>query len=74
MKEVSLKDAQATLQKIIIWTKKSSKGRLEWQKACHEVNMQHRKFKTSVKTNFASKVILFQETLEYVSVINICYT
>jgi hypothetical protein len=29
MKEVSLKDAQATLQKIIIWTKKSSKGRLE---------------------------------------------
>jgi hypothetical protein len=34
---VSMKEAQAALQKIIIWTKKSSKGRLEWEKACHEL-------------------------------------
>jgi hypothetical protein len=27
-----------------------------------------------MKTCFASKVILFQETLEYANVINICYT
>jgi hypothetical protein len=36
--------------------------------------MQHKKFKTSVKTHFASKVIIFQETFEYANVINIYYT
>jgi len=36
--------------------------------------MQHKKLKTLVKTHFTSKVILFQETLKYVNVINICYT
>ncbi len=74
MKEVSLKDAQVVLQKIITWTKKSGKGRLEWEKACHESSMQHRKLKTSMKTHFASKLILFQETLEFVNVINTYYT
>jgi hypothetical protein len=43
-------------------------------KACHEAGMQPIKLKTSVKTRFASKVIIFQEILEYVNVINICYT
>jgi hypothetical protein len=42
--------------------------------ACHEVGIQHKKIKTLVKTRFASKVTLFQETLEYVNAINICYT
>ncbi len=27
-----------------------------------------------MKTHFVSKVILFQETLEYANVINLCYT
>jgi hypothetical protein len=31
MKEVSLKDAQAVLQNIITLTKKSGKGKLEWE-------------------------------------------
>ncbi len=74
MKEVSLKNAQATFQKTITWTRKFGKARLEWEKAYHEANMQHKKLKTLVKTHFASKVILFQETLEYVNVINIYYT
>jgi hypothetical protein len=75
MKEVSLKNAQVALQKTIItWTKKFSKARLEWEKAYHEANMQHKKLKTRVKTCFASKVILFQKTLEYANVINIYYT
>jgi hypothetical protein len=35
--------------------------------------MQHKKLKTLVKTHFTSKVIIFQETLEYVNAINIYY-
>jgi hypothetical protein len=33
-----------------------------------------RKLKTLVKTKFASKVVLFQETLEYTHAITICYS
>ena len=33
---VSLKDAHVALQKISTWIKKSSKGRIEWDKACVE--------------------------------------
>lgn len=54
--------------------KKFGKGEHEWEKACHEVDIWHKKFKTLVKTCFSSKVILFQETLKYVNVIYICYT
>ncbi len=55
MKEVSLENAQIVFQNIITWTKKSSKGKLEWEKACHEANMQHKIFKTSMKTHFAPR-------------------
>ncbi len=73
MKEVSLKDAQVAFQKTITWIKKSGKGIIEWQKTFYEVDMQHKKLKTLVKAYFVSKVIMFQETLEYVNAINICY-
>ncbi len=73
MKEVSLKDAQITFKKTIAQIKKSNKGRIEWHKPCHEVGMQHKKLQTSMKMHFISKVIMFQETLEYVNAINICY-
>jgi hypothetical protein len=39
MKEVNLKDAQATLHKIITWIKKYGKGKVEWQKVCYETDM-----------------------------------
>jgi hypothetical protein len=63
MKEVSLKDAQTALQKTITWTKKSTKGRHEWDAACVEASLPTRRLKTLVKTRFASKVVFFQETL-----------
>jgi hypothetical protein len=65
MKEVSLKDTQAALQKTITWTKKSTKGKHEWDAACIEAGLPIRRLKTPVKTRFASKVVLFQETLRY---------
>jgi hypothetical protein len=74
MKEVNLKDAQATFQKTITYIKKFSEGRLGWEKACPEGGMQHKKLKTLVKIHIASKATLFQETLEYANAINICYT
>jgi hypothetical protein len=40
---------------------------------CIKVGLLARKLRTPVKTRFASKVILFQKTLEYVDAINICY-
>jgi hypothetical protein len=63
MKEFNLKDAQAAFHKTITWIKKSRKGKIEWQKACYEIGMWHKKLKTHVQTHFASKVILFQKTL-----------
>jgi hypothetical protein len=40
---------------------------------CREASLPPRKLKTLVKTKFASKVILFQETLEYPRATTICY-
>jgi len=40
---------------------------------CIDARFSHQKLKTLVKTKFASKVILFQETLEYQNAINFCY-
>jgi hypothetical protein len=73
MKHVSMKNAQSTLQKTITWTQKSGKGRQEWEKACIEVGLPSRRLRIPVKTRFASKVVLFQETLEYSLAIIICY-
>ncbi len=74
MKEASLKDTQQAMQKIITQITKFGKGWQEWDKACIEVNtLATRKLKTPMKTRFASRVVLFQETLQYANVINICY-
>jgi hypothetical protein len=71
MKElVSLKDAQQALQKIITWTKKFGKGWQEWDRASP---LTTRKLKILMKTRFASRVVLFQKTLQYANAINICY-
>lgn len=40
MKEVSVVEAQKTLGKTIIWTKKLSKGRQEWEFACKEIGLK----------------------------------
>jgi hypothetical protein len=40
---------------------------------CIIARLSVRMFKTLVKTQFASRVILFQDTLEYQNVISICY-
>jgi hypothetical protein len=52
--------------------KKSGKGRFEWKKTCFDVRFPHWKLKTLVKTKFVSKMILFQETLEYHDASNLC--
>jgi len=51
----SVKDAQTSLQKVITWTKKSRKGRHEWEKACINSGMRPWKLKTLVKTKFNCK-------------------
>jgi len=52
--------------------KEIEEGRLEWELA-REVSLRAQKLKSLVKNCFASKVVLFQETLEYYATINICY-
>ncbi len=49
LKYVSIKFAQADLQKCITWRKKSGKGRHEWNKACVETNIHQRKLNILVK-------------------------
>jgi hypothetical protein len=62
-KEVNVVKVQSALYKTITWIKKLRKGRPEWELAC-EVGLRAWKFKSFVKNCFASKVVLFQETLE----------
>ncbi len=61
-------------KKTITWSKKSIKGRQEWEVVCGEANLPPRKLKTPIKTKFASKVIFSQETLEYACAPTICYS
>ncbi len=73
MRKVAIKDAHASLQKTITWTKKSGKGKQEWARAYKDASLCPWKLKTYVKTKFASKVIIFKETLEFKDTINLCY-
>jgi len=71
--QVNVKDAQTTLQKTITWTKKFSRSRQEWKKACIECGLSLQKIKTLIKTRFASNIIMFEKTLEFKQVIITCY-
>ncbi len=72
-KKVNLKAIQTSLQKIIIWTKKSGKGKQECKYVCIIVRLLVRLFKNPMKTCFALRIILFQEILEYQNALPICY-
>jgi len=48
-------------------------GRQEWEKACIECGLLLQKLKTPIKTRFASKVIMFEKTLEFKQAIITCY-
>jgi hypothetical protein len=61
------------LQKIIMSIKNFGKGRSEWKKARFDASLHHPKLKTPMKTKFANKILVFQETLEYRDAINMCY-
>jgi hypothetical protein len=52
---------------------KFGKGHNEWQKACVNARISHQKSKTPMKTKFASKVIIFQKTMEYQDAINLSH-
>ncbi len=41
------------------------KERYEWEKACVEKGLWPSTFKTLMKTRFASKVIMFENTFEF---------
>jgi hypothetical protein len=69
----SVKDVQTSLQKVITWTKKSGKGRHEWEKACINSGMWHWKLKILVKSKFANKVIMFEKTFEFKQDSLLCY-
>ncbi len=73
MKEImSMKIAQATLHNTIIHVNNSSKGIKELSNACVYMGFSTRKFKTLIKTlHFFFQSYLFQQTLEYVDVVNI---
>jgi hypothetical protein len=62
------------LQKIIIWTKKNGKGLQEWAKTYKNVILWPQKLKTLMSTKFASKVILFEQCLEFKDTINLYYS
>jgi hypothetical protein len=50
---------------MLTWTKNSSKGRQEWEKACVESGLWPHQLQTPMKTRFASKVIMFEKTLKF---------
>jgi hypothetical protein len=70
---VIVKDAQTCLQKTITWTKKFEKGRQKQEKTCVESGLLPCKLKTPIKTTFASKIIMFEECIEFKKTIILCY-
>ncbi len=58
---------------MITWIKKFDKGHSERHKACLDVGISIQKLKKMVKTRYASKVIMFQETFKHHDAINLCY-
>jgi hypothetical protein len=68
-----VKDSQVALQKTITWTNKSRKGKHEWERACMDSGLRPWKLKTLVKTRFVSKVIMFEEILEFKVTTLLCY-
>jgi hypothetical protein len=73
LKQVYVKVTQSSLQKTTTWTKKSGKGRQEWERACVERRLWPRKSKTLMKIRFASKVIMFEKVLEFKEAIILCH-
>jgi hypothetical protein len=45
--------------------KKLRKGKQEWELECKEAILRFQKLKTLVKAYFVSKLVFFNETLEY---------
>jgi hypothetical protein len=74
LKNVNVNKTHSKLQKTITCTKKSKKGRQEWERACFENGMWHHKLKTLVKIIFTNKVIMFEETFEFNNAIVLCYS
>jgi len=68
-----VKETQNGLQKTNTWSKKFGKRRQEWEQAYSKNEMPHQKLKTLVKTRFANKVIMFEETFQFKNAIIICY-
>jgi hypothetical protein len=74
MRKVFIKDVNSSLQKTINWFKKFGKGRHEWARSCKDRSFHLGKLNIFIKTWFASKVILFKETLEFKDHVNICHS
>ena len=47
---------------------------MEWNKACMDSSLRPRKLNTPVKTRFASKVLMFQQALQFRATISLCYS
>jgi hypothetical protein len=65
--------AKQVYKKQLLGQKKSREKSQEWEKACVESGLPHRKLKTLVKTRFASKIIMIEECLELKKAILLCY-
>jgi hypothetical protein len=52
-----------------MWTKKFGKEKQKWGQAYLKVKCDIKKLKTPLKTKFANKVIMFEETIEFNNVI-----
>jgi len=50
-----IKNVQFDIKKCITWSKKSGKGKQQWNKACMDVGIQPRNLNTLVKTSVAGQ-------------------
>jgi hypothetical protein len=74
LQHVNIKYAQISIQACKTWTKKSRKWRVEWTKASLVTSLWPWKLSRLVRTRFASKVAMFQQTFEFKVVIHVCYS
>jgi hypothetical protein len=74
LKKVSVANTRKVMQATVTWTKKSGKGKIQWEQSCIKARLRPRTIPTPVKTRWASYVHMFSRLYDYKEAVKYCYT
>ncbi len=74
LKRINVTNTRKVMQSCVTWTKKSGKGKMQWEQSCIQARLRPRTIPTPVKTRWASYLHMFSRLLEYREAVRLCYT